>query len=67
MTLAFNSQAVFYVARERKRLWSSRPSVIVILSSGVEFLIIATLTVQGILMALSPVKSVSLGYGPTAL
>ena len=27
VTLAFNGQAVFYVVRERKRLWSSRPSL----------------------------------------
>jgi len=33
VTLAFNGQAVFYVVRERKRLWSSRPSAIVMLSS----------------------------------
>jgi H+-transporting ATPase len=67
MILAFNSQAVFYVAGERERLWSSRPNVIVILSLGVEFLIIATLVVQGILMALSPAKSVNLAYDTTAL
>src|ERR1019366_5137413 len=33
VTLAFNGQAVFYVVRERRRLWSSRPSLLVVVSS----------------------------------
>jgi H+-transporting ATPase len=49
--LALNGQAVFYVVRERKRLWSSRPSLLVILSSIVDVLIIGTLALGGILMA----------------
>ncbi len=51
VTLAFNGQAVFYVVRERKRMWSSRPSLIVIASTVLDFLIIGTLATQGILMA----------------
>jgi len=51
VTLALNGQAVFYVVRERRRLWSSRPSGIVMLSSGLDVLIIGTLALQGILMA----------------
>jgi H+-transporting ATPase len=51
VTLAFNGQAVFYVVRERKRLWSSRPSAIVMLSSGLDLLIIDALALRGILMA----------------
>jgi H+-transporting ATPase len=51
VSLAFNGQAVFYVVRERKRLWSSRPSLIVFVSSVLDILIIGTLAVQGILMA----------------
>ena len=51
VTLAFNGQAVFYVVRERKRLWSSWPSPIVLVSSTFDLLIIATLALQGILMA----------------
>lgn len=49
--LALNGQAVFYVVRERKRLWSSRPSVLVIASSIVDAMIIGTLALGGILMA----------------
>lgn len=51
VTLALNGQAVFYVVRERRRLWSSRPSPIVMASTVLDFLIIGTLASQGILMA----------------
>ena len=54
VTLVFNGQAVFYVVRERRRLWSSRPSNIVILSSVADLLIIPTLAVRGVLMAPLP-------------
>lgn len=49
--LALNGQAVFYVVRERKRLWSSRPSMLVIASSVVDAMIIGTLALGGLLMA----------------
>jgi H+-transporting ATPase len=49
--LVFNGQAVFYVVRERRRLWSSRPSTIVLLASLVDLLLIPTLAFSGILMA----------------
>jgi H+-transporting ATPase len=52
--LAFNGQAVFYVVRERRRLWSSRPSAIMIASSAVELSLISTLAVGGILMSPMP-------------
>jgi H+-transporting ATPase len=51
VTLAFNGQAVFYVVRERRRLWSSRPSTIVVVSSALDIMIIGTLALGGILMA----------------
>jgi H+-transporting ATPase len=51
VTLALNGQAVFYVVRERKRIWSSRPSLLVIVSSILDVLIIGTLALGGILMA----------------
>ncbi len=49
--LAFNGQAVFYVVRERRRLWSSRPGLLVIVSSVLDILIIGTLALGGVLMA----------------
>ncbi len=51
VTLALNGQAVFYVVRERRRIWSSQPSLLVVVSSIVDVLIIGTLALGGILMA----------------
>jgi H+-transporting ATPase len=59
VTLALNGQAIFYVVRERKRLWSSRPSMIVFASTIVNFLIIGNLAIQGILMAPLPISIVA--------
>jgi H+-transporting ATPase len=55
VTLLFNGQAIFYVVRERRRLWSSWPSRIVIASSVADLSIIPTMAVSGILMAPLPV------------
>jgi len=66
VTLALNGQAVFYVARERRRLWSSRPSRLVVISSIVNILIIGTLALGGILMApLAP--SIAIGIFAAAV
>lgn len=55
VTIAYNGQAVFYVARERRRLWSSRPSLTMVFSSLADLSIITGLSVSGLLMAaLSP-------------
>lgn len=55
VTLTFSGQAIFYVVRERKRLWSSKPSLIVILCSIADLSIIPAMAIGGILMApLSP-------------
>ncbi len=51
VTLTLNGQAVFYVVRERRRLWSSRPGLLVIVSSILDLSIIGTLALGGILMA----------------
>lgn len=51
VTLTFSGQAIFYVVRERQRIWSSLPSRTVIISSIADLLIIPTLAVAGILMA----------------
>lgn len=47
----FSGQAVFYAVRERRHLWSSRPSLWVMASSAIDLLLIGTLAVRGILMA----------------
>jgi H+-transporting ATPase len=58
VTLVFNGQAVFYVVRERRRMWSSMPSPIVIIASIADVLIIPTLAAQGIMMAPLPVPMI---------
>lgn len=50
VTLVFASQASFYVVRDRRHLWSSRPSKWVVLSSAVDTSIIALLAGRGFLM-----------------
>ncbi|MGA7807332.1 MAG: divalent cation transporter, partial [Bradyrhizobium sp.] len=51
VNLVFSGQAIYYVVRERRRLWSSRPSTIVLLCSLLDITIIPTLALSGILMA----------------
>jgi H+-transporting ATPase len=59
VTLVFNGQAVFYVVRERRRLWASCPSTIVLLCSAADLLIIPTLAVNGLLMAPIPLSIIA--------
>ena len=59
VTLVFNGQAVFYAVRERRRLWSSRPSTTVVLSSVADVLIIPTMAVTGTLMTPLPLPVVA--------
>jgi H+-transporting ATPase len=55
-TLVFGGQAVFYVARERQRLWSSMPGRWLLLSSAIDLTLISTLALTGTLMApLAPI------------
>ena len=50
VVLVFSGQAVLYVVRERRRLWSSSPSFWLMLSSVIDISIITTLATRGILM-----------------
>jgi H+-transporting ATPase len=59
ITLVFSGQSVLYVVRERRHLWSSRPSLWLMASSVVDVGIIATLAVGGILMTALPVSIVA--------
>lgn len=52
--LVFGGEAVLYAIRERRRIWSSRPSRWVIVSSVADILIIATLATRGIAMTALP-------------
>jgi H+-transporting ATPase len=50
-TLVFGGQAVFYVARERRHIWSSWPGRWVLLSSAIDLTLVSTLALKGLLMA----------------
>jgi H+-transporting ATPase len=56
--IAFGNQATMYTNRERWHLWSSRPSVWVIVSSVADLLIASALAIGGIAMAPLPAWAV---------
>ena len=51
IALVFGSQATIYAIRERRHLWSSRPSLLLAVSSIVDIAIASTMAVAGIAMA----------------
>jgi H+-transporting ATPase len=51
IALVFGSEATLYSIRERRRLWSSRPSHWVVVSTVCDILIISTLVSRGIAMS----------------
>ena len=56
VAVVFGSQAMIYAIRERRHLWSSRPSVWIIASSVADIVIASVLAVAGLAMTpLSPV------------
>lgn len=67
ITLVFSGQAVFYVARERQHLWSSRPGKWLIISSAVDLTFISLLAVNGILMKPLPITIVAGLLGAAAV
>ena len=56
--IVFGNQATTYNNRERRRIWSSRPSLWLAASSCVDILIAATLALTGIAMAPLPLVAV---------
>jgi H+-transporting ATPase len=54
VVIVFGSQATTHTNRERRHLWSSRPSLWLIISSVADLLIASTLAVAGIAMAPLP-------------
>jgi H+-transporting ATPase len=50
VTLLFGSQALIYVLRERRHIWSSTPSKWIFASSAVDIAIVAVLALSGTLM-----------------
>jgi H+-transporting ATPase len=51
VSVAFGSQATIYAIRERRRLWSLRPSRWLILSSAGDLIVSSLLAIFGLLMA----------------
>jgi H+-transporting ATPase len=56
VVIVFGNQATTYTNRERQRLWSSRPSFWVIVSSVGDLLIASALAIAGI--AMTPLSAV---------
>lgn len=54
LLIVFGNQATFYVVRERRHLWRSRPSHWVILSSITDLFVASALAIRGIAMAPLP-------------
>lgn len=51
VTLVFSGQAVFYVARERRHIWSSIPGRWLLICSTIDLALISLLAIGGILMS----------------
>lgn len=67
VTLIFSGQATLYVVRERRHLWSSRPSAWLMVASAADLLIISTLATCGILMTPLPIVLVAAILAATAI
>ncbi|PKU22485.1 HAD-IC family P-type ATPase [Telmatospirillum siberiense] len=63
ITLVYSGQAIFYVSRERRHLWSSRPGSWLIASSILDITLFGTLATQGVLMAPLPAVIVTCVFG----
>ena len=60
VTLIFSGQAILYTVRERRHLWSSRPSTWLMAASVADLFVIGTLATRGILMHPLPVAVVAI-------
>jgi len=59
VVIVFGNQATTYANRERRRLWSSRPSFWLGVSSVADILIASTLAIWGIFMTPLPIVVVA--------
>jgi H+-transporting ATPase len=57
--IVFGSQVTTYVIRGRQHLWGLRPSILLVLSSVADILIISTLATLGIAMAPLPITVIA--------
>jgi H+-transporting ATPase len=65
VNLVCSGQAIYYVVRERRRIWSSRPSNIVLASSVADLLIVPSMAYAGILMSPLPLRIILTVFGAT--
>jgi H+-transporting ATPase len=66
IVIVFGNQATTYTNRERRHLWSSRPSFWLIGSSVADILIASTLAIRGVAMAPLPASVVIVTLGGAA-
>jgi len=59
IAIVFGNQATTYTNRERQHLWSSRPSIWLLLSSVADILIASTLAISGVAMTALPILMVA--------
>ncbi len=59
ITLVYSGQAIFYVSRERRHLWSSRPGSWLIASSILDIALFSAFAARGILMAPLPMTIIA--------
>jgi len=57
VVVVFGNQATTYTNRERRHLWSSRPSIWLVISSVADLLIASTLALGGFAMAPLPISA----------
>ena len=67
VTLVFSGQSVFYVVRDREHIWSSWPSIWLVLSSVADVLIFGWLATRGVLMAPLPLSVVMAVFAAAAV
>ena len=65
LVIVFGNQATTYAIRERRRLWSSRPSFWLVVSSLADLTIASTLAVCGIFMTPLPIVVVAGTFAAT--
>jgi H+-transporting ATPase len=58
IVIVFGNQAATYAIRERRRLWSTRPSSWLVVSSVADLLIASTFAIMGIFMTRLPIDVV---------
>jgi H+-transporting ATPase len=66
VTLVFGAQALLYVVRERRHIWSSRPGNWVLAASAVDIAIVSTLALSGILMEPLPWRALAVVFAAAA-